>query len=219
MTDECGCFTGCEKNLAVAIHLEKGGCLRVIMPNTDEYPERENVPGPKQERGRDEYPNNSVREKLTHAAKRVPQRTEEALVWSRNSRLTTEAKNEERNPMQRFFGTGAVGWLAKTAVQAIPFPFTIYGPGDVITGVSAGFGRDILSGERLDVVDRFLYLGATLIPGIPATILVDPARFVRRNIEEAIYAKQNKQSDKAIMHAKDAFNATRSVFKETRKKR
>jgi hypothetical protein len=206
-----------EKNLVVTIHREKGGCLRVIMPNIDEYPERENVPGPKLEGGGDEYPNNSVRGKLTNAAKQVPQRTEAALVWSRNSRLTTEAKNEKQNPMHRFFGTGLVGWVAKTVVQAIPFPFTIYGPGDVITGVSAGFGRDILSGERLDVVDRFLYLGATLIPGIPATILVDPVRFIRRNIEEAIHAKQSKQADKAIMHSRNALSATKAIFKKTRK--
>ncbi len=207
-----------KKNLAVAIHLEKGGCLRVIMPNIDKYPERENVPGPELGGGGDEYPNNNVREKLTNTAKRVPQRTESALVWSRNSRLTTEAQNEKRNPVQRFFGTGTVGWIAKTVIQAIPFPFTIYGPGDVITGISAGLGKDILSGERLDVVDRFLYLGATLIPGIPATILVDPARFIRRNIEEAVYAKQSNQADKATEHAKNALNAARSVIKETRKK-
>ncbi len=103
-------------------------------------------------------------------------------------------------------------------MQAIPFPFTIYGPGDIITGISAGFGKDILTGDHLDVVDRFLYLGASLIPGVPATIIVDPVRLIRRNIEDAMYAKKEKQSDKAVMHTKDALIAARAVIKGARKK-
>src|SRR5262245_4525978 len=93
------------------------------MPNIDKYPERENVPGP--ELRSNESPKNSVREKLTHVTKQIPQRTEAAVLRSRKSRVTTEAKNEKRNPLQHFFGTGAVGWIAKTVVQAIPFPFKI----------------------------------------------------------------------------------------------
>jgi hypothetical protein len=188
------------------------------MPNIDEYPERENEPGSKLETSRKVFPRKSTRERLTNAARQVPQRTEAALEWSRQSRLTAEAKNEKKNPLHRFFGTGFRGWLAKTVIQAIPFPFVLYGPGDVITGISAGAGKDILSGEHLDAVDRFLYLGATLIPGIPATILVDPARFIRRNIEDALYAKKRHKSGEAIMHAKDVISATRSIIKETRKK-
>lgn len=188
------------------------------MSNIDEYPERENVPEPKPETGRRESPNSSVRGKLTNVARQVPHRTEEAIAWSRNSRLAAEAKNEDRNAIQRFFSNGVVGWIAKTAVQAIPLPVTIYGPGDVITGISAGVGRDILSGEHLDVVDRWLYLGATLIPGIPATILVTPARFLRRNVEDALHAKKSHQSGKAVLHTKDVIIATRDIIKAARKR-
>jgi hypothetical protein len=188
------------------------------MPNIDKYPERENEPGAELETSRNAFPRKRVRERLTHAARQVPQRTEAALEWSRESRLAAEAKNAKRNPMHRFFGTGFRGWIAKTVIQAIPFPFVLYGPGDVITGISAGMGRDILSGEHLDGVDRWLYLGATLIPGIPATILVDPARFIRRNIEDALYAKKMHESGKAVLHVKDVVSATRSLIKETRKK-
>ena len=188
------------------------------MSNIDKYSEKKNVPGSKLEASRDEFPDSSVRARLTNATKQVPQRAEDALERSRNSRLATEAKNAERNPIHRFFGGGTVGWIARTIVQAIPFPFTIYGPGDIITGISAGLGRDILTGDHLDAVDRFLYLGATLIPGVPATIIVDPARFIRRNIEEAMYAKKSNQSDKAVMHTKDALIAARAVIKGARKK-
>jgi hypothetical protein len=188
------------------------------MSNIDKYPERKNVPGPKLEGSRDEAPDSRARARLTNAARQVSHRTGDALEWSRNSRLAAEAKNEAKNPIHRFFGSGAGGWIAKTLVQAIPFPFVLYGPGDVITGISAGFGRDILTGEHLDVVERFMYLGATLVPGIPATIIVDPARIIRRNIEEAAYAKKSNQSGKAIMHTKDALSAARAVIKEARKK-
>ncbi len=99
-----------------------------------------------------------------------------------------------------------------------PFSFTIYGPGDIITGISAGFGRDILTGDQLDVVDRFLYLGASLIPGVPTTIIVDLARLIRRNIEDAIYAKKKNQKDEAVMYTKDALIAARAVIKGARKK-
>jgi hypothetical protein len=202
--------------IRVTLHLEKRGCFLVIMPNIDEYPERENVPG--SETRRNESPKNSARKRLTHAARQVPQKTETAILRSRNSRLATEAKNEERNPLQRFFGTGALGWIAKTVVQSIPFPFTLYGPGDILTGISSGVGRDILSGEHLDGVDRLLYLGATLVPGIPATILVTPARFIRRNVEDAIHARKSGQSTEALIHTKKAFSSARAVIKETRKK-
>ncbi len=188
------------------------------MSNIDKYPERKNVPGSKLEVSRDESSHSSVRARLTDAARQVPQGAEDALERSRNSRLATEAKNAERNPIHRFFGSGSVGWIARTIVQAIPFPFTIYGPGDIITGISAGFGRDILTGDHLDAVDRFLYLGASLIPGVPATIIVDPARLIRRNVEDAMHAKKKNQKDKAVMHTKDALIAARAVIKGARKK-
>jgi len=185
------------------------------MSNIEKYPEGENVSGAKRETGRDE---GNVGARLTNAARQVPQRTGDALEWSRKSRLAAEAKNEGKNAVHRFFGSGTRGWIARTLVQAIPFPFILYGPGDVITGISAVSGMDILTGDHLDAVDRFLFLGASLIPGVPATILVDPARILRRSIEDAAYAKKRNQSDEAVMHAKEAFKAARGVMRGARKK-
>jgi hypothetical protein len=58
-----------------------------------------------------------------------------------------------------------------------------------VTLISAGRGRDILTGDRLDRLDRLMNLTAALIPVIPATVLIPPARLVRQGIEDIIYGR------------------------------
>lgn len=159
----------------------------------------------------------TVREGIISAAesakphiRQAPQAAERAVEWSRNSRISTEARNRKRNPLQRFFANGLIGWTARTIVQAIPSPVG-YGPGDVVTGISALTGKDILSGNDLDLIDRGLYAVATVIPGVPATILITPARFLRRSIEEAVHARTTASPKEAVRHVKEAVSTGREI--------
>lgn len=150
-----------------------------------------------------------VRRKISSVARQTSQTADMAILKSRESRLKTEEKNR-KSGIQKFFSRKVVGWIARTVAQAIPSPIG-YGPGDIITGASAIIGKDILSGEHLDMVDRGLYAVATAIPGVPATILVTPARFLRKSIENAYFSHKNKQAGGVIKNTKTAIDAGKQI--------
>lgn len=157
--------------------------------------------------------------KGAEVAQRAPEAADQLLTDSRESRLALQREQEQLNPVQRFFGRGAVGWLARSAVQSIPFVFFGYGVGDVVTGISALTARDVLDGERLDKVDRVLYGVATLIPFVPATILVSPMRMIRRFAEDAHHAYKTGNPDEAAQHAQKLIDTTRELKKTIEKKK
>lgn len=152
----------------------------------------------------------SIVRKAADVAKQAPQVTGDALEWSRDSRLATEQKNKKVGAFQKFFKTGVTGWIARSIAQAIPSPVG-YGPGDAITGASALLGKDVLSGDHLDLVDRGLYAIATVIPGVPATILVTPARLLRRAIEDAFHTHRTGQKHETVQNTKAAIEAGRQI--------
>ncbi|MBI2622235.1 hypothetical protein HYW66_01200 [Candidatus Microgenomates bacterium] len=124
--------------------------------------------------------------------KKVPRVAEGAVLKSRESRLATTEENRQKGIVQRTFNTALGRWVLKPIAESIPSP-VFYGPGDIITGVSALVGRDILTGDRLDVVDRILYGVATAIPGVPSAVLIVPAKLIRRGGEDFVHAR--KQGD------------------------
>lgn len=150
-----------------------------------------------------------VRRKIARVTHKTSQVADIAILKSRDSRLRTEEKNR-KSGIQKFFSRKIVGWVARTVAQATPSPIG-YGPGDIITGASAIIGKDILSGEHLDMVDRGLYAVATAIPGVPATILVTPARFLRKSIENAYFSHKNKQAGGVIKNTKTAIDAGEQI--------
>lgn len=143
-----------------------------------------------------------------------------AILASRDSRLTIDAQNQQVGPVKRFMRS-KVGWIVRSGIQALPSPW-LYGPGDVVTGISAASGKDILTGERLDPIDRALFGVATVIPGVPATILVGPMRAVRRGIENATHSYQQKDKRGLTNETHGAITAAKEVkniIQETRKQK
>lgn len=116
----------------------------------------------------------------------------EAVLASRESRLRTEEENRKAGRLRRFFRTKA-GWVLRTGIQMIPSPVG-YGPGDLITFINFLFGQDIITGEKLDWVDRFVNLGASAFPFLPSTVLIPPAQAIRRGVENLIHAQQTGNS-------------------------
>jgi hypothetical protein len=139
--------------------------------------------------------------------------TEDAILISRDSRLQTEAENKKQSRIQRAMKTRVGRFVVKPAIEMIPFPFTVYGPGDIITGLSAIKGEDVLTGDKLDKVDRALYGVATLVPFVPSGFLVEPMKLVRRHAEEAVYARKEGNTVRATNNAKKALKEGRSILK------
>jgi|GEM_PF-5645251 len=154
-------------------------------------------------------------DRLRKRIKSIPP-SSDLIEKSRDSRLKAEKDSENLNSVQRFFGWGVVGFIARTGIQSIPSPIIEYGIGDVVTGISAIIGRDILSGEKLDVVDRVCYGVATAIPYLPATILVLPIRELRKSIEEANHAERVGDTKTAIKHSQDAAKSVENLASKIR---
>jgi hypothetical protein len=144
-------------------------------------------------------------------AKKVPDITDQFLIKSRESRLILENESKQLNPIQRFFRQGPLGLLAKTVTEAIPSTAFGYGVGDVVTGISALAGKDILDGKKLDIVDRVLYGIATLIPFVPATILVIPMHAIRSFLEDAHHAYKTGKKDEAIIKSQELFKSAKEL--------
>lgn len=131
-------------------------------------------------------------------------------------RIQTELKNRKKNPIQRVMSTTVGRWIFKPLAEAIPSPVG-YGAGDVITGVSAILGKDILTGDKLDHVDRALYGIATAIPYVPSIVLVEPARLVRRHVENAVHARKEgnvKEFVDSVTGLKQGVTDIKSTVKE-----
>lgn len=151
---------------------------------------------------------------------KAPQKAEELAMRSRESRLRMEEENKKRNFVQRYLSKGVGKWVIKPLIEAIPSPAG-YGPGDVITAIGAVRGKDALSGEKLDRVDRVIYGVASVIPGVPATYLVEPTRFLRRHLEDAVYSyKENNASGftKNIHGVREQTSQIIKAVKESRRK-
>lgn len=144
-------------------------------------------------------------------AKKVPDITDQLLIKSRESRLILENESKQLNPIQRFFRQGPLGLLAKTAMEAIPSTAFGYGVGDVVTGISALAGKDILDGKKLDIIDRVLYGIATLIPFVPATILVIPMHAIRSYLEDAHHAYKTGKKDEVITNSQGLFKSAKEL--------
>lgn len=112
--------------------------------------------------------------------------TQDVLARTRDARLQAEAANAERSRWRRAVDSTG-GKIAKTVIEMIPSPVG-YGPGDLLTLGNAirGFrsGKD-LAGSHMDKVDSSIHLIAALIPGVPATPVVEVARKVRQTAEDA----------------------------------
>ncbi len=116
------------------------------------------------------------------------------ILASRESRLAFERAHrlgDSPHPIHRLFRTGPGRWVLKPLLEGIPSPIA-YGPGDVITAVSALKGNDILTGEALDTIDRILYGIASFIPFIPSGALVEPVLLLRRWGEDFAHARRYK---------------------------
>lgn len=139
------------------------------------------------------------------------QRAERKFVDSARYRQQLDEENRShRNPIQTFLRRGVVGFAARTVFEAIPTPIG-YGPGDLITGISALRGRDILTGDRMDILDRILYGVATAVPVLPGTVLVVPAKFIRRKVEDAYLAYKSGNHKEAIGNAQEAHRGVREI--------
>lgn len=153
----------------------------------------------------------AIAKKTGEFAAQAPARAENLVLKSRESRLRTEEENK-RSPVQKFFGKGILGFAAKTAVEMIPSPAG-YGPGDIITGMSALLGKDVLTGDKLDWVDRGLYGVATVIPFVPSTFLVTPARIVRRSFEEGVHGRRQADLNLIKNSTQEGLQAAKDIGK------
>lgn len=132
-------------------------------------------------------------EKVRKTLQAIPPKAEELTLKSRETRLAFEEANKKRGFFRRMIRSRAGKWVVKPIIEMIPSPVG-YGPGDIITGIGALTGKDFLSGEDLDLVDRILYGVATGIPYVPSTVIVEPARFVRKQIEETVHKRSTKKN-------------------------
>lgn len=112
------------------------------------------------------------------------------LQWSREQRLAVVEENKKRNIFQKAMGT-VVGKVVTTGVEMIPSPW-LYGPGDILTAVNAFTGKNLMTGERLDPVERVIHGVAAVIPLLPATPVVEAARLIRRGVEDVAHARRQK---------------------------
>lgn len=128
--------------------------------------------------------------------KKVERKVVGWILESRESRLKTKAENEkmEVNRVQKFLRDEEVGWVIQTAAQAMP-SFAGYGPGDILTLYGTVRGKTLLTGEKLDKVDRVLYGVATAIPFVPGTLLSSSVVSVRKSVEDWVYAREMKDEE------------------------
>lgn len=117
-----------------------------------------------------------------------PNTLTQTILNSRQSRIETTLQNKNGGRIRSFFRKGVGKYIFKALLEAIPSPVE-YGPGDLITGIGAVTGRDVISGEKLDTIDRIVYGIATAIPYVPAVYLVEPIRFLRRWVEDSVYSR------------------------------
>lgn len=122
---------------------------------------------------------------------------EKAVLASRGRRIYVESENKTLGRAQKFFRKGVLGWVAKTTAQSVPVL------GDGITALNAISGYDVLTGEKLDVVDRLLNGAVTFIPFVPGTLVIDPIRRIRRGVEDAVYAKSKGDAEGMIKAANE----------------
>lgn len=142
--------------------------------------------------------------------KAAPGITEETVLRSRESRIRTEEKNRKRNPINKVFSTTA-GKVAKTGFEMLPWTPFGYGAGDLMNIAEGALGRDFLSGEQLDHVDRGIYIAAGLIPFVPATPSTYVARKIRRGIEESVQARKNRDIGGFATHLQNTVESTREM--------
>lgn len=138
-------------------------------------------------------------EKIFKIIKDLPKSIHQKLLESRMSRLEVEQRNNSKNKIQRTFSKTTGRWVLKPAIEAIPLPITFgYGPGDLVTLISAFKGQDILTGDELDSIDRAVYLGASIIPVVPSTLLIIPINLLRNGLEEMAFALKEKDSRRLL---------------------
>ena len=66
----------------------------------------------------------------------------------------------------------AARYAAETLLESIPGQFGPWGIGDVVTALEAIIGRTFLDGKKLSLLERGIYLGASVIPVLPARPVV-----------------------------------------------
>lgn len=153
---------------------------------------------------------NGVKKHVTTTVPQIAKQAEDIVIASRASRLLHEEKNKKRNIFQKFFSK-SVGKVFKTIFEMIPFPGTWYDPGDVITLLSGVRGKDTLSGEHLDHVDRAIHFVAAVIPMVPATPFIIIARRIRAGVEETMYARKQGNLTDAAKSIKDALQVGKNM--------
>lgn len=146
----------------------------------------------------------------------VLQKAGDLLIVSRQSRLETEARNKRKNVFQKFFSTLLGRFALKPFIEMLPSPVG-YGPGDLITGMSAVSGKDVLTGDHLDKVDRALYAIVTVIPFVPSIVLVLPIRILRQGIEEVFYSGKKGDLVGSIKSATDIKKTSREIISVIKK--
>ncbi|KXK08885.1 MAG: hypothetical protein UZ21_OP11001000443 [Microgenomates bacterium OLB22] len=62
-----------------------------------------------------------------------------------------------------------------------------YGIGDGIALVNALIGKDLYTGDKLDIIDRLIYLGGAVVPWAPAAIAVEASQRIRHRLELAAH--------------------------------
>lgn len=88
-------------------------------------------------------------------------------------------------------------WVARRVVKGgsrllfgIPLEAPLafgYGPGDILAAFNALTGRDIYTGGgRIDPIDRIIYGLGAVIPGVPATVVVEIADWLRFGFESIL---------------------------------
>jgi Pre-toxin TG len=113
--------------------------------------------------------------------------TIDALAASRESRLRTEGENKK----------GIFGKVGKTARRLIigtaleygtsAWSLGAYGIGDGVALVNAAIGKDLYTGDKLDAIDRLIYLGGAVVPWAPAAIAVEASQRIRHRLENTAH--------------------------------
>jgi len=126
------------------------------------------------------------------------------LEQSRLMREEAELHNKNLPRWRKFFASTA-GKVVTTGIEMIPFG------GDVLTFVNGLRGKNTLSGEKLDAVDRVIHIVAGITPGVPATPAVEVAKIIRRHIEEGSRKGRNKDQLGMANHARGVASAARDL--------
>lgn len=165
----------------------------------------------------DELARSEAARRTIEAARHAPQKAEDVVIQSRERRLATEAQNRDKNPIQKWFSRGQ-GKVVKVLAEMIPSQFW-WGPGDVITGAGAIVGKDFLTGDKLDGVDRILYGLSSAVPFVPSIVLVEPAKIIRRGIEEAVHSRKQGETISFVSNVRDVVRGARDIKSAVRNSR